>query len=94
MAGELSGEDQERSTREPVLKGESLMSTSTVTRTHNMAKIDITDLAAVRKAVEDASAIGHWRRIMAIYGDHLPTCAVRGESAGECDCAWSVAFLP
>lgn len=67
------------------------MSTTTE-RTHNLANIDVNNLAAIREAVEVASSIGHWRRILAIYGDHLPACAKR--RGGECDCAWDRAFDP
>lgn len=59
-------------------------------RTHNDANIDIADLAAVRASVEQANAVGHWRRVLAIYGDHLPTCAARDGDA--CNCGWTEAF--
>lgn len=67
-------------------------------RTHTLSGLDITDLAAVRRALANAQAVGHWRRILAIYGDHLPACALRGDHAEGtpvgCDCGWSTAFEP
>jgi hypothetical protein len=69
-------------------------------RTHNMASIDINDLPAVREAVAQANEIGHHVRILAIYGDHLPTCEARvalanGDGLASnlvCDCGWVDAF--
>lgn len=56
--------------------------------------LDRADLATVRKAIAEARAIGHWRRILAIYGDHLDECATRRLFAGtpSCDCGWAEAF--
>lgn len=51
--------------------------------------IDLSDMAAVREAANQARAVGHWRRILAIYGDHLGYCQSRG--GGVCDCGWLTA---
>lgn len=66
-------------------------------RTHNLANLNIDDLAAVRRSTESASAVGHWRRILATYGDHLPACAIRNEgegNSGDCGCGFATAFDP
>lgn len=60
-------------------------------RTHNLSGVDLGDLVQVREAVRLARTVGHWRRILAIYGDHLPACKVR-VNEGFCDCGWVAAF--
>jgi hypothetical protein len=63
--------------------------------THNLAEIDRDDLAAVREAVDGAQEIGHWRRIFAIYADHLSACAEVVTIGGkDCDCGFSSVLQP
>ena len=66
----------------------------TTGRIENQSGVDLSDLPAVRQARQDASDIGHWRRIVALYGDHLEACAIRrpDEQAGGCDCGFAQAF--
>ena len=59
-------------------------------RIENDPGLDLNDLEAVREAVRFADSIGHETRILAVYGDHLPACAVR-RGADECDCGWTIA---
>lgn len=61
-------------------------------RTHNLGDIDVNDLAATREAVARASEVGHWRGMLAIFGDHLAACRVRAGVAG-CDCGFRNAFM-
>lgn len=56
----------------------------------NLARLDLSDLASVRAALGSAQDAGHWRRILAIYGDHLPACAVRVGDGRLCDCGWEL----
>lgn len=60
-------------------------------RTHNLAEIDVNDLSATREAVEQANRIGHWRRMLALFGDHLAKCQVRSGVRG-CDCGFRDSF--
>jgi hypothetical protein len=60
-------------------------------RTHNLAGVDIADLPAIRATVEQAKEIGHWRRIFAVYADHLPACPARNYGA-SCECGFATAM--
>lgn len=63
-------------------------------RITNLAEVDLSNLEVVRNEMTDAQAVGHWRRIAAIYGDHLQGCAVRVDGAApqSCDCGWEDAL--
>lgn len=60
-------------------------------RTDHISGLDLDDLATVRVATKFALDIGHHRRLLAIYGDHLNACAVR--NGGECDCGFLSCFV-
>lgn len=74
------------------------MSETNSTPAPGPAKLDTSDLAAVRTAVEQARAIGHWRRLLSIFGAHLPGCETLahpddGRMAGMyCNCGFVDAF--
>lgn len=60
----------------------------------NESGLDLDNLKAIREAVADAKDVGHWRRLLAIFGDHLPACAARNKGDNSCDCGWNDATAP
>lgn len=60
-------------------------------RTHNLGNIDIDDLPTIRRVAALAMELGHWRRLLAIYADHLPLCAVRQnlDAPPPCSCGFA-----
>jgi hypothetical protein len=70
-----------------------------MTRTHDLAGTNGADLTAFRQHALDAEAIGHWRRLLAMFGDHHEGCAVvRARNVGHdstdviCECGWDEVF--
>lgn len=57
-------------------------------RITNYAGIDLSEPGQVYRAAREANSVGHWRRLLAIYGDHVPSCAVRHGLGELCDCGW------
>jgi hypothetical protein len=77
--------------------GVDLMLENRIARARALANLDVGDPGAVRPAVERARQVGHWRRLLAIYGDHLPWCAsLRSVDTPDgtlaCDCGFEDAL--
>lgn len=50
----------------------------------------------VRRAAEQAREIGHWRRLLLLYGQHDGSCAavLPVDPRPECDCGFAQVFDP